>query len=258
MQIHHRLSSNPAQQYYVDLPDGFDPGREYPLLVAVHGAQRTARTYARLCREWDTGGRSIVVAPLFEGAYQTLGLGQGERVDLRLLEIVDEVAGRYPVSVDAFALFGYSGGGQFAHRFLYLHPDRLTAVVVGAPGTVTLPLPELEWSGGTGNLQALTGKAFDLATVRTVPKLLLVGEDDVTDDELNQSAAANRFGLTRLERARTLHAAWSAARVDHDYLEIPGLGHHFDETVVDPAMRFLFGPPETNRIGADGWGNAGW
>ena len=32
-----------------------------------------------------------------------------------------------------FALFGYSGGGHFVHRFFMLHPQRLWALSIGAP-----------------------------------------------------------------------------------------------------------------------------
>ena len=38
------------------------------------------------------------------------------------------------------SLHGFSGGGQFSNRFALLHPDRVSAVSIGAPGRITLPV----------------------------------------------------------------------------------------------------------------------
>jgi len=59
---------------------------------------------------------------------------QDIRFDQVLLDIVDEVGERFNLDTDRFCLHGFSGGGQFTHRFLYLHPDRLAAASIGAPG----------------------------------------------------------------------------------------------------------------------------
>jgi hypothetical protein len=61
----------------------------------------------------------------------------------------------------------------------------------------------------------------------------------VDDDNLRETDAANRFGRTRLARARTLHQAWDSAKIGHQYLEIKGLDHELDERIVKPATQFL-------------------
>lgn len=76
------------------------------------------------------------------------------RFDLLVLDMIDPAAEIWPLSTDRFALFGYSGGGQFAHRFLYLHPHRPTALSIGAPGNVTLPDPVRPWPAGVRGLHA--------------------------------------------------------------------------------------------------------
>ena len=48
--------------------------------------------------------------------------------------------------------FGFSGGAQFAHRFLYIHPGRLRAVSLGAPGLVTMLDETRAWWVGTGGM----------------------------------------------------------------------------------------------------------
>lgn len=43
---------------------------------------------------------------------------------------------------------GFSGGGQFAHRFLYLQLERLHAVSTGAPGRITMLDENWKWPAG--------------------------------------------------------------------------------------------------------------
>ena len=69
--------------------------------------------------------------------------------------------------------------------------------------------------------------------------MLVVGEDDEDDENLRETDEANRFGKTRLERARTLHEEWDDAKIGHQYVEIKDLGHTLDERIVKPATRFL-------------------
>ena len=91
------------------------------------------------------------------------------RYDRVLLDIVDEVAGKYGLADARFALFGYSGGGHFAHRFFMLHPDRLWAVAIGASGSVTLLDDTRDFWVGTRDLQARFGIAIDSAAMARVP-----------------------------------------------------------------------------------------
>ena len=46
----------------------------------------------------------------------------GIRYDLILLDMIEDMAKRYPgVHTDQFFMFGHSGGGQFVNRFLLAH-----------------------------------------------------------------------------------------------------------------------------------------
>jgi pimeloyl-ACP methyl ester carboxylesterase len=185
--------------------------------------------------------RRLVLAPHFEfdSGFQRLGIGGPVRYDLRLLRIVDEVARRYGLATKRFDLFGYSAGGQFAHRFLYVHPERLRAVAVGAPGTVTLPTTDDVWPTGVANLAELTGRGYALAEVRRPRIMLYVGERDVTPEALAQTEEANRLGRTRVDRARTLHEAWLAAAIPHAYVEVPGMGHMDVHMSLERVHHFL-------------------
>jgi poly(3-hydroxybutyrate) depolymerase len=239
--LHERRSRrHPEQVYYLYVPPSYDGSVAYRLLVTVHGRSRGAERYAQQFMPFADRHRYVVVAPLFPEAvrYQELGLG-GERADLRLMDLIDEVAGDLSLQTDLFDLFGYSGGGQFAHRFLYVHPDRLRSVVIGAPGTVTLPTMQQRWPSGVRGLDVLAGVQVSLEAIRRPRVLLVVGDADVTLDDLNQNPWAMQAGSTRLGRARSLHASWLVAGIEHDFVEVPGAGHGLDDAIVAEACHFL-------------------
>lgn len=171
----------------------------------------------------------LILSPGFgyESGFQTLGINGPVRHDLLLLEMIGHVASRYQVAVDRVSLFGYSAGGQFAHRFLYCHPNRVEQIAIGAPGTVTLADPNARWPLGVADLVEVAGNAFDLEAMRRPRIQLFVGEqdNDPNDESLARTAESDVYGSTRLERARRLHAAWIEAGIRHEYVEIPDADH---------------------------------
>lgn len=233
---------HPGRRYFLYVPSSFDQRAAARLLVVMHGYRRHAEAYARQFTEFAEEHRSALLAPVFPHPerFQRLGIGDDSfRADLCLLDLVDEVGDTAGVETGAFDLFGFSAGAQFSHRFMYLHPERLRSVVVAAPGTVTLPTERYGWPNGTAGLAGLASVQMDLDRVRRVRALLIVGEHDIGARNLDQHDAANRFGLTRLARLRTLHAAWQAASIGHEYVEVPGLGHVLDERIAGRARDFL-------------------
>jgi poly(3-hydroxybutyrate) depolymerase len=234
----------PKQEYFLYVPKSYDGSARYRLLVVVHGDGRHVEEYTKQFTDFADEKRYIILAPYFPDGerFQQLGIGEKEktiRFDERLLGLVSEIGGRLNVEQDRFDLFGFSAGGQFAHRFLYLHPERLRSVVVASPGTVTVPKERYDWPGGLGDLGDLANVRVNLDQVRQVRVMLVVGRDDVDDGNLRETDEANRFGDTRLERARTLHKEWDDAKIGHQYAEIKGLDHTLDERIVKPATRFF-------------------
>jgi pimeloyl-ACP methyl ester carboxylesterase len=234
----------PEQEYFLYVPKSYDGSARYRLLVVVHGDGRHAREYAKQFTDFADEKRYIILAPYFSNGerFQQLGIGEKEksiRFDERLLGLVAEIGGRLNVEQDQFDLFGFSAGGQFAHRFLYFHPERLRSVVVASPGTVTIPTGRYDWPAGFGGLDALANVRVNLERVAQVRVMLAVGREDVDDDNLRETDEADRFGDTRLERARTLHEEWDDAKIGHRYVEIKGLDHTLDERIVKPATRFF-------------------
>lgn len=210
------------------------------LVVAVHGTGRTFTDYRDRFSEFGRWHGCMVLCPLFPVG--VLGnddrdgfkyLREGDiRYDLLLNAMVDEVAGRYARRFDEFALFGYSGGAHFAHRYFMLHPDRLWAVSIGAPGSVTLLDPQRDWWVGTRNVGELFGHAVDTTAMARVPTQMIVGAADLETWEITHREGkrhwmpgANDAGRTRPERLESLRRSFEAAGVSVRFDIIANMAH---------------------------------
>lgn len=250
------LRSDPGQQYLVYVPRS--AGEQAPLFVSVHGASRNADQHARLLAAYcDTYG-AVLVAPVFTAEqypdYQRFGrLGRGKRADIALNMIVAEVAAMTGAAGEQFYLFGYSGGAQFAHRYLMANPHRVAAAVIAAAGWYTLPDPTRRFPHGTRLTKKLPEVRFDAEEFLSVPVTVIVGANDHTQQGLRRNARLDREqGVTRVERARTWVAAMQAAAASHHlesrvaYEEVESCDHSFKRSILrgglgDKVFRALFG-----------------
>lgn len=214
-----------------------------PLLIAVHGYSRNAREqveyFAPLCEA--TG--MVLAAPHFNhtewSSYQRLGgPGEGPRADQALDEMVHELRRELDLLLGHVSLFGYSGGGQFAHRYLMAHPARITRAVVAAPGWFTFPDRERPYPYGARIGRRLEGVRMEAEAFLRVPVLVVVGEhdDDDKSENLRHSMRLDlQQGTSRLERAtRWVRAMQDAAAALNTptrvrFASLPGAGHSFAE-----------------------------
>lgn len=224
-----------------------DAARLLQTLVVVHGSDFK---HESMCRFFATLGDEtacLVLAPLFapsDGAnpdpngYKFLRSSHAD-YDRVLLDMVDAVGERFGCARERFFLFGFSGGAQFAHRFLYAHPERLHAISIAAPGMVTLIDPDRPAWVGTGGLATLCGNDLDLDQVRRVDVQLLVGSEDskphvgVAGEEVYNYAGANR--VARLQKLLT---NYQSRRIRVTHQEVPGAEHQF-EPLAAAAVPFL-------------------
>jgi len=231
---------DPRFSYCLYVPR-FTTGGEPPeLVVVMHGTGRSFSEYRDAFSEFGRWNNCIILAPLFPIGV----LGDGNRdgfkymreADIRydqvLLAMVAEVGARYGLSFDRFALFGYSGGGHFTHRFLLLHPERLWAASIGAPGSVTLLDPTRDWWVGTRNVEALFGRAVDAAAMAEVAVQMVVGAADLETWEITHREGgrhwmpdANHAGRTRPERLARLRDSFEAAGVTVRFDLVPNMAH---------------------------------
>ena len=228
--------------YCCYLPESYEETgtRRYPLAVLVHGSLRDATNLRDQFIDFAEANQCVLLAPLFPCGIEEPGdthnykriLYRGIRYDEILLSMIDEVAGLYRLKTDKLLMHGFSGGGQFVHRFFYLYPERLSAVSIGAPGVVTLPDPDKPWWRGTGDMKAIFGREPDLAAMRKVAVQMVVGGDDIETWDVTVSPKSSNWmdgindtGATRVERLRSLEAAFLERGIAVRFDPVPGVEH---------------------------------
>ena len=203
--LHRVLQTDVHQQYWLYIPKQGGAGRK--IFVTVHGISRNVNDHAKRFSVYAEKYGVIMIAPYFPVErfpdYQRLGR-KGKRADIALNAIAAEVAQLTGATADKLYLFGYSGGAQFVHRYLFAYPERVAKAVLGAPGWYTLPDPALEFPLGIQPSASMPQVRFDPDRFLSIPVCVLVGEKDHRRDaELNKKAKIDRLqGKTRIERGR--------------------------------------------------------
>ena len=246
--------TDPRFSFCLYVPPGYRQAQGTRILVAIHGTERNNQLLRDLFAPFAEAHNTIVLAPLFPVGiedddidnYKYLG-GNGIRYDQLVLEMVSQVANAYGVNATRFLMFGFSGGAHLAHRFFYVHPERLLAVVVGAPGSVTLPDQQYAWWAGVKDYEAIFGRPVPCEQMRSVPLHLVVGKDDLNPKGMIQDRSSRRWidgadaaGVNRVERLNTLydHLAQHGMQVSIERLD--GVRHQV-EPIAAAACVFLAG-----------------
>ncbi|TAQ84364.1 hypothetical protein B7494_g7320 [Chlorociboria aeruginascens] len=230
-----------------------------PLLVNVHGTGRSVGKCRDQLIPFADSERVAILAPLYPAgidsyndldSYKLLRY-KSLRSDLALLDILEEVAVRWPgIATEKVFLMGFSGGGQFSHRFMYLFPERLHAVSVGAPGSVTLLDGESDWPTGIKNLEEVLGEGTKVERERIRALLgiqLVVGDADNfvyggdgfwewlkgTQKGEKSDGAAPAKVTGRLETIKNLRTTWQKDGIVSrlDVVE-GGVGHESDKILA--------------------------
>ena len=235
--------------YQLYLPATLDISR--PVLTAVHGISRNPQDWLQLFKPAaDTHGAALLT-PLFDEHrfrdFQRLGRhGRGQRADHALIRVLDALAAEHGIQ-SRMALFGFSGGAQFAHRFGMVHSSRVSSLVLGASGWYTWPDSDMGFPYGTRPISALPGANFDLEKLLSIPIRVIVGSDDtIRDQTLNRHARIDTTqGQNRRDRAENwVRAMRSLALAKNlpdriDLQLIDGTGHSVLDKGSDHLLRSL-------------------
>ena len=142
-------------------------------------------------------------------------------------------------------MMGVSASAQFTSRFVMLHPDRIKAASIGAPGYGPI-VPVAQWKGkavpyhtGVADLESLIGQKFDVVTFREVPLQIYVGDMDTnivpwyrpsSDSEV--ALIEELFGGGGAEefwRWANYEAAYASVQSASQFLVFPGMGHRWED-----------------------------
>ncbi|HFD92721.1 MAG TPA: hypothetical protein ENJ22_05475 [Gammaproteobacteria bacterium] len=254
------LMDHPEQRYLLYCPQNLHA--DTPMVVAVHGISRNGREQIEQFQDLAERYQAILLAPLFTKPhfkdYQRLGrVGRGERADLALAQMIHEATQITDTRLQPVYLFGYSGGGQFAHRFAMAWPQHVARLAIGAAGWYTWPDLSRKYPYGVRETDALPGVVFDPAAFLNIPTLVMVGEWDAERDPgLNRAPHIDRRqGTTRIERGKRWVAAMKDAAAAYGYDTeyrfelLPSSGHSFLENMArgnmgERVFEFFFGHKE--------------
>lgn len=176
------LAADPRFSFSLYVPATVHPAR---VLLALHGTDRDTgacrEVFVRLADE--TG--CVVVVPLFPAdvdgpdldGYKYVRHG-GVRYDDVLRAVLDQVGVAYGLDISSIVCWGFSGGAQLAERFALVHPSRVRALALGAPGRVTWLDHRHDWWLGLRDTERVLGQAVDVEAFVRVPVHVAVGGDD--------------------------------------------------------------------------------
>jgi hypothetical protein len=235
----HALRANPVFSYTLHTPQGyFDDPSGYELIVAVHGSGRGASDYRAAFADFADTHRCAVLCPLFPMGVKGDGYADGYknlvegdiRYDQILLSMVGDFEEASNREFPKFHLFGFSGGGQFVHRFFYACPERLRTVSIGSPGAMTRIDAQHDWWFGTRNFQAIFGRPLDFEQMRRVKVHMVAGDQDLEVLKLPPwlERAVQRLGpigKNRVERLKQLKDNFEQNGIDVQIDFVPGVAH---------------------------------
>ena len=164
------------------------------------------------------------------------GKWRGARADRALDALVGELRSSLGLLLGRVSLFGFSGGGQFVHRYVMAHPKGVTSAVIAAPGWFTFPGREHGYPLDTRGARRQLGVRMRAEAYLHVPISVAVGEldEDPSAENLRHERKLDaQQGATRLERAtRWVSAMQDAARAagvrSHVRLRVlPNVAHSF-------------------------------
>ena len=173
-----------------------------------------------------------------------------KRSDLKLLEIFDLFNDQL-MRRDSFHLYGHSGGGQFANRFVTFYPERVDKVAISAAGSFAFPerTRDYPWGLRTENLEKFFGEQINPRGIRWSNRereaklsalldkqvFVIVGAEDVTAANTEYAwqgantfeRAGNYVEAMRREHQRQIQTGSRPAEdpFRFELHVLPGVGH---------------------------------
>lgn len=168
------------------------------------------------------------------------------RQDLQLVAMIDDARDQLKelgIEIDQKVFIeGYSASALFASRFTILHPERVQAAAFGGHGWAIAPTDS--WKGiylpfpyGTGDIEKLTGKPFNLSEFKKVAIFAYMGEKDntgwalpwYTGDWYNQAgfySLFKRFGSSARELTDSAKEVYQAVGGSATFVIYPDQDHN--------------------------------
>jgi len=197
-----------------------------------------------------------------------------KRIDLQLLSMIDDAIDRLlnmGIVVDEKVfMMGFSAAAMFTSRFSTIHPQRIKAAAIGAPGYPIVPVEswegeELRYCVGIADLYDLTGILFDSETFKSIPMYFFVGAQDSNDpvayndgfDQEDRDIIYALFGDTVIGRWPKIREVYNIVGCDSDFVIYQGVGHQFTSQMINDVEVFFKKVQSSSTSGSAGGGGGG-
>ncbi len=193
-------ADNELVPFRIFVPEGYDPAKTYPFVIALHGAGGNENAfmdrYQGLYKKNAQDRGYIVASVNGRGPYGGYRGNSGQDV----IDVLDVVQATYPIDPKRVYIMGHSMGGGGTVRVGFDNAERFAAMAPIA---------------GFGSVEQLK-KAPDMA--------LFIGQGDAD-------------ALVPVASARAFHEAAQELGMDVKYIELPGVEHG---PIVDQVMNDAF------------------
>ena len=231
----------------VAVPATIDREQPVPVLLALHGAGGNGPRIAERLASCAEQNGWVLVAPTF--AYRDYMDPDQVRLDdqqdlPKLRDLLDQVEEQLTAAGlhfgDDVFVYGFSRGGQLAHRFALFYPERVSGVASLSAGSYTLPRSELKFPFGVADLAGYAGHPFDPQALQGMPFWIGVGGADTQAEQVPRPWD-QYLGRTRLDRAQRFSDILQGLGASVQLNVFSGAGHEETALMRQRACAFFSG-----------------
>lgn len=186
---------------------------------------------------------------------------QRERVDLQFMAMIDDAKSRLNrgtfTVADKIHYDGGSSAADFIDRIAPLHPEHIRAFSAGGNGYMFLPFEEitndipvygdpektvLPYPIGAGNLEELTGEAFNKEAWMNIEQFRWIGGEDQDPTDPDSHSSKRFRGHRRREISQVVEEVFGTLQVDDRFETSGDIYGHLD---VPAMFRIFEGQPHS-------------
>lgn len=237
-----------------------------PILFVFHGAGRNAVEYRNAWIEEANNREFIVITPKFSssefpgGDAYNLGnvfedgdnpssstLNNEQDWAFSVIEpLFDDIKSQLGNTSETYDIFGFSAGGQFAHRFtMFKTSARVNKIIASASGWYTVPDTTIEFPYGINNCPIENTPASNYFSTNMIIQIGTL-DNDPNASALRRNFSSDQQGTNRYDRAfymfntSQIIAENLSVPFNWSIIETPGNGHN-NQGAVEQAAATLYG-----------------
>lgn len=259
----HKYSDGQSYFLYVPKAIANDPSLGKEIVAVIHGYSGQARgakgqniVLRNIKRfvEYAEEHQAILIAPhfdeeRFDSDYQRFNL-DATRADVRLIDLIQLTKEAFVnLETEQLKLFGFSGGGQFVHRFCAFHPEIVDRAVTSGSGWYMWPNPTIDYPLGLKLDRFSAVAPINLEKFVACHLMVLIGQEDLTQGSFREEYKELNLNLMqgkdRITRARKWVEAMNAVAQSNGFtsnitlVTVPNTEHTTTNELMDAAFEYL-------------------